>query len=245
MSANEVRAMLGRAGLDAEVIDQAVDYIVKGDGLGHQREIADNDFLPPLRKSDRSNVFNVAAESDSDKRELTGSEEFIESDVARVVKREMHRQSLFTGRLRRKDFIIGILFFFGMGFVLASVALTWLQFLTPSFVAEMSGLIAMDAYGIWLLCIPFIFAPLTVMILSLLVRRLHNLGLPGWIAFLYLFAFLSPFGKFSSAPLWVMHGILLMLFIVMLCVKGRPAPNKHGMHPESHGSIFKRILGQN
>ena len=47
-----------------------------------------------------------------------------------------------------------------------------------------------DSYGLWLLFIPFIFAPFTIMMLSLITRRLHNIGLPGWISIAYLFVFI-------------------------------------------------------
>lgn len=227
-SPESIEAMLLRAGLDEVSVREAVQYAVKNDTLRHQREVEQNDFLPPLKKSgQKTSMINGVAGS-----------------LSRVINAEVSHKGLFHGRLRRKDFIIGLLFFFGFGFILASIVVSWVQFFAPDFARSVEGMIVADTAGLWLLFIPLLFAPITLMILSLITRRLHNLGFPGWISLLYLLAFISPFGPLGGYAFLGMHFVLLVLMILMLTVKGHPNPNKHGSLPPSEGSIFNRVLGE-
>jgi uncharacterized membrane protein YhaH (DUF805 family) len=222
-----IEDMLLRAGLDRHIVHEAIGHAVRHDTLGHQRRVEQNDFLPPLRKDYR----------DTGAASIAGS-------IARVIGDQIEHRGLFSGRLRRKDFVIGILFFFGFGFILANIALSWTQFFAPEFAHSVAKFILADEYGIWLMFIPFIFAPITIMVLSLMTRRLHNLGFPGWVSLFYLVAFISPFGALGGYLLLGFHVMLLILFIVMMTVKGHPSPNRHGVLPPSTGSIFKRVLGE-
>lgn len=223
-----VEAMLLRAGLDEAAVREAVRYAAKNDTLRHQREAEENDFLPPLNKAG-----HIKKDLDS----VAGS-------ISRVINAEVGHKGLFHGRLRRKDFIIGLLFFFGFGFILATIAVSWAQFFTPELAQSIENMILADTAGVWLLFIPFLFAPITLMVLSLITRRLHNLGFPGWMSLLYLLAFISPFGPLGGYAFFGMHFVLLVLMIVMLTVKGHPNPNKHGALPPSEGAIFTRVFGK-
>lgn len=224
-NAGEIEDMLLRAGLDKAIVHDAIRYAVKNDTLKHQREVEKNDFLPPLMKKG-------------------GSDGAIAESISKVIGSQMSHKGLFRGRLRRKDFIIGLLFFFGFGFILASIMVSWAQFFTPELANAVERLIVADTSGVWLLFIPLMFAPITLMILSLITRRLHNLGLPGWMSLLYLMAFISPFGPLGGYAFLGLHFVLLVLMIVMISVKGHPSPNKHGTLPTSEGSIFKKIFGE-
>ncbi len=222
-----IEAMLVRAGLEEGVVRKAMRYVIDRDTSRHQREAALNDFLPPLKKIRVDTVVAGAAGS-----------------LAKVIGAEIGHKGLFSGRLRRKDFIIGILFFFGLGFILANMVTSWVQFFAPDFANAVIRFVLADTYGIWLMLVPFAFAPITLMILSLMTRRLHNIGLPGWISILYLIAFISPFGALGGYVLLGFHFMLLVLFVVMVTVKGHPSPNKHGSLPPSTGSIFGKVFGE-
>ncbi len=226
--AKAIHDMLLRAGFDEEEIAHAIEYAQREDKTAHQRIVAENDFLPPLKKIGNKIESRVSS---------------LDDRITEVVTAAVHHRGLFSGRLRRKDFIVGMLFFFGLGFIFFTIILTWIQQLFPEFWADIQFVISQDTYGSVLVFIPFIFAPITVMMLSLVARRLHNLALPGWISACYLLAFISPFGDFGGPTLLGMHVVLLTLFIVLLSKKGHPAPNKHGVHPPSTGSIFERVLG--
>lgn len=231
-SPHEIEEMLIRAGLEHGTVVEAVAYAVKRDSFGHQRTAEQNDFLPPLSKGNQSARY------------LQGTQQAIGS-IANVISAQIDHKGLFSGRLRRKDFIIGMLFFFGIGVIIANVATAWLQFFAPGFASAAEQIIVSDTSGFWLMAVPFAFAPITLMMLSLITRRLHNLGLPGWMSFLYLFAFVSPFGPLGAGyAVLGLHIILFVLFVVMITVKGHPGPNKHGNHPPSSGSIFKRVFGE-
>jgi uncharacterized membrane protein YhaH (DUF805 family) len=223
-----IHDMLVRAGLEEKEIAYAIEYAQKEDRTAHQRAVEENDFLPPLKKIE-------------DKIENKVSD--IDGRITQVVTAALNHRGLFSGRLRRKDFIVGMLFFFGLGFIFFTIMLTWIQQLFPEFWADIQFVISQDTFGAILIFIPFIFAPITVMMLSLITRRLHNLALPGWIAACYLLTFISPFGDFGGSILFGMHVVLLTLFIIMLTKKGHPAPNRHGVHPPSIGSIFERVFG--
>lgn len=223
-----IHDMLMRAGFDEKEVTDTIEYALKEDKTAHQRIVAENDFLPPLKKIGNRLESKVTS---------------LDDRITEVVTAAVHHRGLFSGRLRRKDFIVGMLFFFGLGFIFFTIILTWIQQLFPEFWDEIQFVISQDTYGSVLVFIPFIFAPITVMMLSLIARRLHNLALPGWISACYLLAFVSPFGDFGGPTLLGMHIMLLTLFIVLLSKKGHPAPNKHGAHPPSVGSIFERVLG--
>lgn len=231
-----IEQILLNAGFDADEIKSAIEEAVRQDTTAHQRKVAQNDFLPPLQKKEHADRVETA----------TGAsvQESAVADMVHTADAELAHRGLFRGRLRRKDFIIGILFFFGLAYLYFTTIVTYIKYLAPDIWNAIINFVEYDSYGIWLLFIPFIFAPFTIMVLSLITRRLHNLGLPGWIAPMYLLAFVSPFGDFSNYPLWGMHIVLFTLFIVLLAKKGVPGPNKHGNLPRSEGSIFARVLGR-
>jgi uncharacterized membrane protein YhaH (DUF805 family) len=244
--AKEIEHMLVRAGFLLSDIIPAIQHVANE--MDDSLAIAQNDFLPPLKKKVVETVQRSHITDEFEKGVKQVYDHVVkpieQSSIGQIVSAQMNHRGLFKGRLRRKDFIIGMLFFFGLGFVYFALLTTWIQLLMPSLWGQIVAYVSQDMFGSWLLAIPVIFAPITVMMLSLITRRLHNLGLPGWIAFLYLFTFVSPFGAWHNYPLLGMHTALLSLFVVMISKKGHPAPNTHGAHPRSTGSFFNRILGR-
>lgn len=236
----EIESMLLRAGFDLADVQSAITYVVTNDTRAHQRLIEQSDFLPPLTKKPSRTESPLADVKEA----IVESVKYVEdSKLGRVLSAEVRHKGLFSGRLRRKDFIMGILFFFGLGFVFFTIIITWIQTLSPATWNQIISFVEADTYGVWLICIPFMFAPITVMVLSLIARRLQNLELPGWFAFLYLFAFVSPFGALGGFSLWGIHTVLFILFILLISKKGHAAPNEHGAFPTSEGSIFGKIMG--
>jgi uncharacterized membrane protein YhaH (DUF805 family) len=226
-----IEGMLIRAGLDERAVRDAIAYVGRNDRYSQQARAEQNDFLPTLNKNGRSPAAFASATA------IAGS-------IARVVGEQVTHQGLFSGRLRRKDFVIGILFFFGLGFIITNVVATWVQYFAPEFADAVAGIVMNDVTATWLLFVPLVFAPITLMVLSLITRRLHNLGLPGWMSVLYLGTFVSPFGSVVGGyAVLGFHFMLLILFIVLITVKGHPSPNRHGELPPSTGSIFKKVFG--
>lgn len=249
--AEDIKGMLVRAGFLTSDIVPAIQFVMKEIGgymIVDRNDIEQNDFLPPLKKN------NSVCEQDLDiQNDLENGLNKVhkkvfcpieKSKLQQIVESQVQKKGLFSGRLRRKDFIMGILFFFGIGFVFFAIITSWIQMLFPNVWNNMALFIEQDTFGVWLLFVPFIFAPITLMMLSLITRRLHNLALPGWISFIYLFVFISPFGDFYSYPLFGIHIVLFTLFIVLISKKGHPSPNSHGVLPPSKGSFFERILGR-
>ncbi len=261
---DETREMLYRAGISKNQIERALLRVHPRSSSAnranhYQREIDNNDFLPPLKKKHNN---NLAQNTETD---LYGSPEIyikdpnghaskvyqtlnkpiepIELQVEEVISEEIRHRGLFKGRLRRKEFIIGFLFFFGLGFLFFTAVVYLLQIMSPAVWKDIADFVEWDSKGVWYIFMPFIFAPITIIMASLITRRLHNLELPGFIAWFYLLIFITPPTGLIGYVFMAMDLALLILFIVLLTKKGHPAPNKHGALPGSHGSIFAKILG--
>jgi uncharacterized membrane protein YhaH (DUF805 family) len=178
--------------------------------------------------------------------------QFVESHKAQVeyignaVRNEMSKhfkvhKGLFQGRLRRKDFILGFLFFFAVGYVALSLSAVTISLFAPSLWGALLNVIEMDTTGVLLLAVPVILAPITIMMLSLVTRRFHNLGLPGSLSWLFLVLFI-PLDVRVFSGMWFAYTALCVLFVLLLAKKGDPKDNEYGPFPESKGSFFKRIF---
>lgn len=272
-SAKEVETMLLRAGIFHADTVKAMRVALQKYSAHSSRgkyassEVIDYEFLPPLMKklkrpeaplyddfeleeNPRDVHYEYRKPDDlvdhprhKDTRPIYRTLKPQESLIAQAIDEEVTHKGLFRGRLRRKEFIFGLLFFIGMAFLYMTSVSMWLQILQPELLNTISIFISRDVFGVWLIFIPFIFAPMTIMIISIITRRLHNLELPGWIAWLYLLFFVTPLPGVAGYSLLALDGALALLFIVLLAKKAHPAPNKHGALPSSHGSIFKKIFG--
>ncbi|MCF7865245.1 MAG: DUF805 domain-containing protein [Candidatus Pacebacteria bacterium] len=218
---NDIKQMLLRAGFAEDHIEKAFSYVNKNYKDTHQDLVAANDFMPPLTKDGKSfaGIFS-----------------------GHTISHSVEQKGLFVGRLRRKDFVLGFLFFFGVGYIIVAFSALILAHFTPNLWQYMLDTIASDPNNYLLMLIPVLLAPITIISLSLIVRRLHNLGLPGGLAFLFLVWFVPSFGQVYPVGFFALDLTLLILFVVLVTIKGNPAPNKYGPLPGSKGSFFKRIL---
>lgn len=214
---HDIKSMLHRAGFSEEHIREGFESIKRSYREVHQDIVAHNGFLPPLSK-----VLHL--------------DRYHDSAIGKI------QHGLFSGRLRRKDFILGFLFFFGIGYVVLSLGSLLLSLSTPGFYKSMMKFISRDEEGIFIMAIPFVLAPVTVMMLSLITRRLHNLELPGVLSLLFLAFFIPPAGNMFDIGYWALYVALAILFVVLMTKKGNPKANKHGPLPSSKGSFFRRIF---
>jgi uncharacterized membrane protein YhaH (DUF805 family) len=226
---HDIKKMLLRAGFPEDHIDKAFVYVKKTYKDTHQDIVAANGFLPPLSKDGK--LFGG----------IFGNHTYGHAH-GQGPSLSVDQKGLFMGRLRRKDFVIGFLFFFGIGYIIVAFAALILAHFTPNLWQYMLDTIANDPNNYLLMLIPVLLAPITIISLSLIVRRLHNLGLPGGLAFLFLMWFVPSFEQIYPLGFFALEISLLILFIVLVTIKGNPAPNKYGPLPGSRGSFFKRIL---
>ncbi len=239
---DDIKRMLLRAGFSEEHIHDALTHVRRMHKDAHQDLVAANDFMPALSKAaggpagrlDESSSGPAQGGQDS------GAGHPFAHSIGHSTLAE--HKGLFAGRLRRKDFVLGFLFFFGVGYVILAFSALILAHLTPALWQAMLDTIAADSQGYLLMVVPVLLAPITVISLSLICRRLHNLGLPGGLSFIFLALFVPSFGQIYPIGLFALDFALLALFIVLLTVKGGTEPNRYGPLPGSKGSFFKRIL---
>jgi uncharacterized membrane protein YhaH (DUF805 family) len=215
----EIKRMLSKAGFDEKKIDDAILYIKQTSG-GEYDSLLDVSYLPNLK---------------SKKEEVKGSEE--------AVLTELPHLGLFNGRLRRKDFILGFIFFFGLGYVILSFSALIVSFISPALWKAILIAIQADTNGLLTITVPVLLTPITVMMISMITRRLHDLDLPGSLSFFFLAFFVPAYGA-SRYGLIALTVALVALFAALLSIKGHSKPNTFGVFPESRGSFFKRIFNQ-
>lgn len=226
----DIKRMLMRAGFSEEHIHNAFNHVRKAFKDTHQDVVAANDFLPPLSKDTESH--------DTTHGGLLAQNYMPHHAVAHTVE----QKGLFAGRLRRKDFVLGFLFFFGIGYTIIAFASLILAHFMPDLWQAILDAINNDSNNFLLMLIPVLLLPITIMMMSLIARRLHNLGLPGGLALFFLLWFMPSFEQVYSVGFFALESVLLILFVVLVTVKGNPAPNKYGPLPGSRGSFFKRIF---
>ncbi len=234
----DIKQMLLRAGFSAEHIDTAFEHVRKIHQDIHQDLVAVNNFFPPLSKHRKDYEGSKVGSQRHHSLNVFGRDM---SKILNTGDGPTHK-GLFAGRLRRKDFVMGFLFFFGIGYVTLAFSALVLAQVAPQLWAFILSTIASDTNNYLLMLAPVVLAPITIISLSLIVRRLHNLGLPGGLALFFLLWFLPSFGQVFQFGFLVIEIALLVLFIVLVTVKGNPAPNKYGPLPGSRGSFFKRIF---
>ena len=212
--------MLVRAGFDEKKIEDGFSYIKKTHGGEYDALLNDNNYLPSLKNK---------------KDALEQKEESVVVETTHI--------GLFNGRLRRKDFILGFIFFFGLGYVILSFSALFVSVLSPALWKAILLAIHQDVNNLLIITIPVLLTPITVMMISMITRRLHDLGLPGSLSFFYLALFVPAFGA-TMYGLFALKISLILLFATLLSVKGHSKQNMFGSFPESRGSFFKRIFNQ-
>lgn len=213
----EIKRMLSKAGFDEKKIDDAILYIKQTSGGEYDSLLDMHNYLPNLKSK-------------------------VEESPKEVVS-EVSHLGLFNGRLRRRDFILGFIFFFGLGYVILSFSALFVSIVSPALWKAILFAIQEDTNGLLTITIPVLLTPITVMMISMITRRLHDLGLPGSLSFFFLALFVPPYGA-SKYGLIALVVSLLALFVVMLSVRGHSKPNMFGSYPEIRGSFFKRIFNQ-
>jgi uncharacterized membrane protein YhaH (DUF805 family) len=108
--------------------------------------------------------------------------------------------NIFRGRINRTTFLLGNVLFIGIAFLLSHSAI--IDYLD----AHQSN------WGLMVVTAVVFAAPL-IFILSVGIRRLHDLSLPGW--------------------LWPIT-ILPVVDLVLLILKGTQGENKYGQAPKVH-----------
>lgn len=254
---DDIKRMLKQAGFSDEAIMEAFLHIKETHRDEHRDEIARNGFLPPLKKKEKRLEHITAAHDKSVHITKTSSainihlspkpsanghtEDIRHVEISNQETAGDHR-GLFKGRLRRKDFILGFMFFFGIGYVTLAFAGILLSLLAPHLWSVIVQTMVADPEGYLLLLIPVILFPVTIMMLSLITRRLHNLGLPGGLSLFFLALFIPPVSPITPIESGLIYTVLAVLFIVLLTVKGSPQENQFGPFPGSRGSFFRRIF---
>ena len=243
---DEIRVILTNAGFSKSEIETGLLNVKKTHKTFHQDVAASNNFLPPLKK-----VFNGGASQSkekrsketlpkmwSDKRSGENGENLIEEiddDLSKHI-------GLFAGRIRRKDFIVSMLFLFSLFFSILIIIASFIDALYPENWKLIGDTLANDRNGVLFLYLPILFAPFTLMFLSLVTRRLHDLEIPGILSFLYIGVFVFPFSDYAPAGMIAYDLALFVLWIFLMSKKGHPEKNKYGKSPASHGSTFKKVI---
>lgn len=181
----------------------------------HQDIVASNNFLPPLKK------------------------DHLISKPTLIHAIEAH---LFAGRLRRRDFIVGFLFMFGLGIVLVTLIANFLTIFFPQISETLRHIVTDSDSSAWLVLVPVLFAPITCMILSLAARRLHDIDLPGALSLVLLGYFVPPSDIIHEVSILGLYIMATLLFIIMITKRGVSHPNKYGNVRDFKGSLFDRMF---
>lgn len=228
----EAKHTLLRAGFLEEHVDLAFRFVKEKYPEILQDIVASNDYLPEIHKPGVKVVTRK------------------EAKTVGVIPKTIQKKDtwsfsihagLFQGRLRRKDFTLGFLFFFAVGYVVLALSAVVISLVSPDVWAMVLSIIESDKNGSLLLTVPVILLPITIMMLSLITRRLHNLELPGTLSLLFLVLFV-PIDIRLFYGMWFVYIALGVLFVLLLAKKGHPDTNQYGPLPESKGSFFRRIF---
>ncbi len=214
----DIVTFLRNSGFSEKEIEEGFANVKKHHKTIHQDIVASNSFFPPLNKLNKEIKKDFETES------------FL-------------HLGLFAGRMRRKDFVVSILFLFSLLFSFIVILTSFVDALYPEkWSAIETVFLGKNFAGAFLIYLPIIFAPFTLMFLSLVTRRLHDLDLPGVLSFFYLTMFVFPFSRYANPGIVFLDIVLVILFIFMLLKRGNQNINRYGKTPPSHGSTFSKIL---
>lgn len=223
---DEIRTILEGAGFSKTEIEIGLNNTKKTHKTFHQDIAASNNFFPLLKKNHKKEYYTKS----TSKIVIDKSSESIK------------HIGLFAGRMRRKDFVVSILFLFSLFFSTMIIVASFIDSLYPETWKIIGQMFANDPNGVLFLYIPVLFAPFTLIFLSLVTRRLHDLDLPGILSFLYLGVFIYPFSEYVSGGMIVFDIVLFIFFLFLLSKLGISQLNRYGNLPKSHGSTFTKIL---
>lgn len=213
----------------------------------HQKEVADNGFLPPLKNNRVDNSVSDLQKNLGDLIERGHEKDFKlkigkENDL-NIGKGEARQSTgLFKGRLLRRDFIMGFLLFFGLGYVGLVLAGSFISFFFPHISKLIMDAVVADDQGLFLFSLPLLLLPITIMLMSLITRRLHNIGFSGELSLLFFAIIIPSSGIMSFYGLKILQVVIVIMFAILLLKKGDPRTNIYGPYPSSKGSFFKRVF---
>lgn len=234
---DEIRVILENAGFSKVEIEKGIHEVKKTHKTFHQDVAASNNFFPLLKKRTLEEVQKPYKKVDTERSPVKVSKGRGMDPIA-----PSRRLGLFAGRIRRKDFIVAILFLFSLFFSVVIIVASFIDALFPESWKLIGDMFANDPNGALFLYIPVLFAPFTLFFLALATKRLHDLDLPGILSFLFLGVFIYPFSEYVSSGVVIFDVVLFILFVFLMSKRGEPVENRYGTSPASHGSLFKKIL---
>ncbi len=241
---DEIRVILVGAGFSKAEIEKGLRNVKETHKTLHQDVAASNNFFPLLKKSHNKESFKINKKVNNKENSKDSKQSSVTSVLYSAEESFDHLKhiGLFAGRIRRKDFIVSILFLFSLFFSIVIIVASFIDALYPESWKLIGKMFANDPNGALFLYIPVLFAPFSLIFLSLVTRRLHDLDLPGILSFFYLGVFVYPFSEYASKGIIVFDIILFILFLFLLSKHGIPETNRYGKSPVSHGSTFTKIL---
>ncbi len=214
-----IRAALHVAGIDDQLITDGFSYVRKQYPDIHQDLAASNNFLPMLKKK----VSSV------DVRSLTAAMDDV--DI---------KEGFFAGRLRRRDFILGLVLVPGLAITFLALMTSFLQIVSPDAYRRAMQMFSDPTYKDALL-IFFLLLPFIIKMFDLTIRRLHDVGVIGISSVVLI----SPVALMFDIPAIAFNlivGINACFFFFLLLKKGTQGANKYGEHYPYHGGFLRRIF---
>lgn len=212
-----IRAALRVAGISEQVITDGFSFVRQKYPDIHQDVVASNNFLPPLRKKVTS--FDVRGIDDH------------EVDT---------KEGFFAGRLRRRDFILGLILVSGLAIIFITAVSSFLQIASMDAYKRALSMVVdptyRDAALLALVLLPFI-----IKMFDLVIRRLHDIGVMGLPSVVLLApgALMFDVGM-RATEIIVVVSVLFLLFLLLK--RGTQGANKFGEHYPYHGGFLQRIF---
>lgn len=214
-----IRASLRTAGIDNEVITDGFVFVRKQYPDIHQDIAASHNFFPPLRKK----VSTV------DVRSLSAA--MSDVDI---------KEGFFAGRLRRRDFIFGLILVPGVAITFLAIVMSFLQIISPDAYKRAIQMFIDPTYKDILLFLVLIL-PFIIKTLDLAIRRLHDVAIIG-VPAVILISPIALLFDLKVITFGVILGINVCFLLFLLLKRGTQGPNKYGEHYPYHGGFLRRIF---
>ncbi len=212
-----IRAALLTAGIDNQSISDGFAFVRQKYPDIHQDIAASHNFLPPLNK--KITGFDIR-ETESD-----------DVDI---------EEGFFAGRLRRRDFTLGLILVPGFAITFIAIILSFLQIVSPEGYERALHLFSDSSYKDVLLLIVLLL-PFIIKMFDLAIRRLHDFAVAGWPSFILLLPvallFNIPDVLFSAIT-----GVVVLFLFFILLKRGTQGANQYGEHYPYQGGFLKRIF---
>lgn len=158
-------------------------------------------------------------------------------------KQGVSKKTLFSGRLSRVDFILFFLIFVAEAALVLAVILGAMSLFVSSFNSFIVEILSPKQHGLWLLLIPIILSPFIVMLMSFISRRLHDIGLSGYISLGFLVFFIDPKnGYLSYWGILALQIMMVIIFLMLVGMKGSRRENQYGSAPLKSSLFLERVF---